>query len=394
VGSRDQDVRSGERLGRQSELTRVTMLAGIRVIELGTTITAPLAAMLLADLGADVVKVERPEGDPFRNFRGTKYGPQFAAYNRGKRSVTIDLGVDDGRAQLESLLAGADVLIDNVRPGVLDRLGFEPVALHARYPQLIHCSITGFGATGPDRDRPAFDGVAQAVSGISSLFLDPDLPRVTGPTVSDNVTGMYACYGVLGALFERARTGRARRLEVNMLEASIAFVPDAFASVTQLGMSIDSLTRVSASQSYAFRCADGRLLAIHLSSLEKFWLALTEALEAPELAADARFRQRMNRVDHYEVLRDELERRFAQRPRAAWLERLANADVPAAPVNTIAEAKANPQTVALGTFGTVTHREHGELTIVHNPVHADGQRLTSTLPPPALGEHTAALVSR
>ena len=369
------------------------MLEGVRVVELGTTITAPLAAMMLGDLGADVVKVERPEGDPFRAFRGGTYSPHFVAYNRNKRSIVLDLTTDPGRRDLARILETADVLIDNLRPSALARVGLDPAALHDRHPRLIHCSITGFGATGPYRDRPAFDAVAQALSGISSLFLDPRAPDMTGPTISDNVTGMYAAYGILGALVERARTGRGRRLEINMLEASMAFVADAFASVTQLGMTLGPHSRVAASHSFAFRCADGKLFAVHLSSLDKFWRGLLDALELPALADDDRFRTRMDRVAHYLELRALLAAHVATQPRAYWLERLERADVPYASVNDIAEVLDDPQVAALDTMVTLEHSTHGSLQAVRSPLHIDGERLTPDRPPPMLGEHTAELLA-
>jgi formyl-CoA transferase len=368
----------------------MTMLAGVRVLELGTTITAPLAAMMLADLGADVIKIERPEGDPFRSFRGGTYSPHFVAFNRNKRSLVLDLTREDERERMQTLLANADVLIDNVRPSVLPRVGLDPAMLHERYPRLIHCSITGFGAGGPYRDRPAFDAVAQALSGMSSLFLDPADPDLTGPTISDNVTGMYACYGILGALIERERTGTGRRLEVNMLESSMAFIADAFANVTLLGMAITPHTRVASSQSYAFRCADGKLVAIHLSSIEKFWAGLLDVLEARELGSDARFATRMDRLNGYLELRSALAERFATRPRSAWIERLERADVPYASVNTIAEALEDPQVAALGTRFTTRHPTEGDISAVHSPIHVDGARITPRMPPPTLGEHAGA----
>jgi formyl-CoA transferase len=366
------------------------MLEGVRVLELGTTITAPLAAMMLADLGADVIKIERPEGDPFRSFRGGTYSPHFVSFNRNKRSLVLDLTREDERERLQALLADADVLIDNVRPSVLPRVGLDPALLHERYPRLIHCSITGFGAIGPYRDRPAFDAVAQALSGMSSLFLDPADPDLTGPTISDNVTGMYACYGILGALFERERTGTGHRLEINMLEASMSFIADAFANVTRLGMTITPHTRVASSQSYAFRCADGKLVAVHLSSIEKFWTALLEVLEAPEIGTDARFANRMDRLNRYLELRSALAERFATQPRAVWIERLERADVPYASVNTIEETLDDPQVAALGTRYTTQHSTEGEISAVHSPIHVDGERITPTMPPPTLNEHPNA----
>jgi len=366
------------------------MLEGVRVLELGTTITAPLAAMMLADLGADVIKIERPEGDPFRSFRGGTYSPHFVSFNRNKRSLVLDLTREDERERMQTLLADADVLIDNVRPSVLPRVGLDPALLHERYPRLIHCSITGFGASGPYRDRPAFDAVAQALSGMSSLFLDPADPDLTGPTISDNVTGMYACCGILGALFERERTGTGHRLEINMLEASMSFIADAFANVTRLGMTITPHTRVASSQSYAFRCADGKLVAIHLSSIEKFWTGLLDVLEAPEIGTDARFAKRMDRLNRYLELRSALAERFATQPRSVWIERLERADVPYASVNTIDETLADPQVAALGTLYTTQHPTEGEISAIHSPIHVDGNRITPTTPPPTLNEHPTA----
>lgn len=365
------------------------MLAGIRVIELGTVITAPLAGMMLGDLGADVIKVERPGGDPFRRSHGNLYGATFVAYNRNKRSIVLDLASPEDHDALLRLIDNADVLLDNFRPGVLARLGLDPERLHARNPRLVQCSITGFGADGPYKGRPAFDGVGQALSGIASLFIDPDLPEAFGPTISDNATGMYACYGILGALIERGRTGRGRRLEVNMLEASMAFIADAFTTYTMAGASAHRLSRVAISQSFVFRCADRLCLAIHLSTNERFWLGLVDVLGAAELTGDMRFRERSARVAHYTALRSELGRRFLARDRADWLARLAAADVPSAPVLSIAEVLADPQVQALGSKASFFHPGEGEIVAVACPVLVDGVRPKSAaLAPPELGEHT------
>jgi crotonobetainyl-CoA:carnitine CoA-transferase CaiB-like acyl-CoA transferase len=365
------------------------VLAGIKVVELGTMITAPLAGMMLADLGAAVVKVERPDGgDPFRSFRGGLYSPQFTAYNRNKRSVTLDLRCAAGAAVLGRLLADADILIENYRPGVLDRFGFSAGVLRERYPALIWCSITGFGPTGPYSDRPAYDAVASAIGGISSLFLDPGDPQVSGPTISDNITGMYACYGILGALHERSRTGRGRRVEVNMLESAIAFAPDAFANHTRLKIENHARTRVAISQSFAFRCRDEKLIAIHLSSQQKFWDALVAALEAPELAVDERFATRDARVRNYLRLEAALKGVFATRTRGEWMARLEARDVPFAPVQTIPEVLDDPQVRHLETFYAVAHPTQGEVVGIHRPVWIDGGRTVDVRAPPVLGEHT------
>lgn len=174
------------------------LLSGVRVLDLGSFITAPLAAMMLGDFGADVIKVERPEGDPFRRAGGTHYGATFLAFNRNKRSVVLDFSQKEDREALFKLVESADVLIDNYRSAALVKLGLAPDVIMARNARLIHCSITGFGAEGPYAERPAFDSVGQALSGIASMLIDPKDPRAFGPTISDNVTGMYAAYAVLG----------------------------------------------------------------------------------------------------------------------------------------------------------------------------------------------------
>jgi len=369
------------------------VLKGVRVVEMGTMITAPLAGMMLADQGADVIKVEHPNGgDPFRSFRGGLYSPHFVAYNRGKRSIKLDLRSDQGRAVLLKLLAGADVLIENYRAGVMDRLGLTAEALRANNPRLIHCSITGFGNSGPYSGRPAYDMVGQALSGIASLFLDPEHPETSGPTIPDNATGMYACYGILGALFERERTGHGHRIEVNMLEASIAFMPDPFANYLRLGMDNDRLTRVASSHSFAFRCADGKLLAVHLSSQPKFWESFVAVLGRPELAADERFKTRERRIQNYRELCRVLADAVVTRPRADWMVELEKADVPFAPVQTVAEVVDDPQVAHLHTFYEQRHPTEGASLAIHRPVLIDGER-QAVAAAPTLGEHTAAVLA-
>ncbi|HXQ53268.1 MAG TPA: CoA transferase [Stellaceae bacterium] len=370
------------------------MLEGIRVIDLGAFITAPLAGMMLADLGADVIKIEPPEGDAFRRGHGGSYSATFVAYNRNKRSLVLDLNDAKARATFAALVARADVLIDNFRPSALKKLGLDSDALRAANPRLVHCSITGFGTTGPYRDRPAFDAVGQALSGIASLFVDPAAPHCFGPTIADNVTGMYACTGILGALVERNRTGCGRRIEVNMLEASMAFVPDAFTNLTRSGIEDNRFSRVSRSQSFAFRCGDGRLIALQLSTREKFWLELLGALGAEDLATDARFAAHQRRVDNFHALEEALAPHFAARPRAEWMARLAATDVPFAPINTLADALADPQVEALGTKVVLRHPREGEIVTIACPILADGARPRARMSaPPTLGEHSEEVLA-
>lgn len=368
------------------------ILDDILVIELGTMVTAPLVGMMLADLGARVIKVEHPQGgDPFRRHPSSGYSAPFAAYNRNKQSIQLDLQAEAGKEDLRRLLAKADVLLENYRPGVLERLGFDAPALKALNPRLVRGTITGFGASGPYRDRPSYDTVSLAYSGLASLLLDPDQPQVTGPTIADNVTGMYACYGVLGALHQRARSGVGAHVEVNMLEASIAFMPDAFAQYTRHAGVWGPQSRVSISQSYAFVCADQKLLAIHLSSAPKFWDAFLRVVQQPALAQDERFLTPSLRASNYKLLNALLASVFVSRTRDAWCALLEAEAVPFAPVLTVPEVMEDPQVQHMQTFYPMQHPTEGAQTGVHRPVTINGRRGPDQLAAPTLGEHAALI---
>ena len=367
-------------------------LSGIKVLELGSFITAPYAGLLLADLGADVIKIEPPSGDPFRSFGGAKYSPNFVGYNRNKKSVVLDVKEEAGRDALISLIPEADILIENYRPGVLERLKLGYQSLKKINPCLIFCSISGFSRSGPNRDRPAFDLIGQATSGLLGITLDPENPTVRGPTISDQLAGLYACYGVLGALFARASSGKGRRVDVNMIEATMAFMPDVFASFTREGVVMNSRTRAGYSQAYAIVCGDGRLVGLQLSSPEKFWSGLVDAIETPQLLQDERFRTRMKRIENCEALANILRKKFAERPLAEWLGRLEAADVPHAPVLQIDEVMRDDEILHSESFYTLRHPEMGEVKCIHRPVLYNGVRREGRLPPPTLGEHTAAVL--
>lgn len=370
-----------------------TPLSGFRVIELSTMITAPLAGMMLADMGAEVIKIERPEGgDPFRSFRGGNYSPHFCSYNRNKRSMVLDLRSMEGAGVLEKLLGGADVLLDNFRPGVLSRLGLDDERLQQINPKLVRCSISGFGPDGPYANRPAYDAVAQALSGMSSLMIDPEKPVLAGPTIADNVTGIYAAYGILAALLERERGGKARRVEVNMLESTMAFMPDPFGYFTQMDLMSDPYLRVRTSQSYVFRCADDRLVNVHMSSQEKFWEGFLKAIERPDLKEDPRFETRAARIENYFDLAHAAGDVFQEETLSHWEGRLTAFDVPYAPVNTIPEALDDPQVRHLETVMELEHAQKGSLRAIRNPVWLDGSRASHRQEaPPLPGEHTAEI---
>jgi crotonobetainyl-CoA:carnitine CoA-transferase CaiB-like acyl-CoA transferase len=365
-------------------------LAGIRVVEQGTFITGPCCGMMLADLGADVIKIESPGGDPYRAYQGGQYSPHFQAYNRNKRSLMLDMKQDTDRAIFAGLVREADVYIQNFRPGTAERLGAGVDRLHELNARLVCCSISGFGSSGPYVDRPSYDSVAQALSGFLSVVVDYQRPQFLGPALADAITGIYAAQGILAALVQRGRTGHGSHVEVSMLEAMTHFAVEPFAAFFALGQTPTSADRPRLAQAYILRTADERLLAIHLSSLEKFWEGLVAALEAPELATDPRFNPRERRIAEYETLRVELNKRFARKPLAYWVERLQAEDVPHAPVNRLDDVVNDPQVAHLGIMVPVESPETATRA-VRPPVQFDGERAQSVLAAPLLDQHGAAI---
>jgi len=366
-------------------------LRGVRIVEQGTFITGPCAAMMLADLGADVIKVESPEGDPYRAYQRGHYSPHFQAYNRNKRSIACDLKLASDRELFDRLVAGADVYLQNFRPGTAERLGAGVKRLHGLNPKLVYCSISGFGPDGPYAERPSYDSVAQALSGFLSVVVDQERPRFLGPALADAITGIYAAYGILGALLERASTGLGRLVEVSMFEAMAHFTVEPFAAYFALGEVPRSSDRPRLAQAYILRTADNRLLAIHLSSLEKFWQGLTTALEAGELKGDARFNERLARIRNYEALGEELDRRFRRRSLAEWATRLSENDVPFAPINGIDAVVNDPQARHLGLIVPVEAAVEGGREAVRPALQFDGERAGSVMAAPLLDQHGDAI---
>ncbi|CAG9178636.1 Acetyl-CoA:oxalate CoA-transferase [Cupriavidus laharis] len=368
----------------------IKVLQGVKVLEQGTFITGPAAGMLLGDLGADVIKIEQPgTGDPFRAFKGGLYSPHFQTYNRNKRSITLNTRNADDLAVFDELVREADVYIQNFRPGAAERMGAGEARLREINPRLIYCAISGFGATGPAAARPSYDTVAQAASGFLNLLINPANPRVVGPAIADAMTGFYAAYGILGALHERSRTGVGRKVEVSMLEAMSHFNLDAFTHYYSAGEVMGPYSRPSVSQSYVLECADGKWVALHMSSPEKFWQGLANAIERPDLFKDPRFATREARIANQETLIDLLGALFRQRPRAQWCERLEAEDVPHAPMYDTSEALEDPQAKHLQLLVTAQHPTLGEFRTVRSPVSFDGQRALDVVAPPLLGEHDA-----
>ncbi len=379
-------------------------LAGVRVCDLSTVLAGPYCTMLLADLGADVVKVEPPAGDPTRH-----YGPPYAgtpdhgrgypgesgyflSINRNKRGIRADLRTAAGRGIVERLLARSDVLVENLRTGGLERLGFSDETLERVNRRLIRLSITGYGRTGPGAERPGFDFIIQAVSGLMSITGQPDdaggEPTKVGVAITDLVTGMLGAVAVLAALREAERTGRGQRIDVSLLESTVASLINQAANHLvggavpgRMGNRHPNITPYE-----TFATADGQI-AVAVGS-EAQWLRFCAAIGLPELATEDRFASNADRVRSRDALRAILERRIAERSTDAWLAVLVAAEVPSGAVRDIGQVLSDPQVLAREMVATVDHPTIGPLPLTGLPFKLSRTPGSIRRPPPLLGEHT------
>lgn len=373
----------------------VNALADITVIECATFVTGPYAGALLAELGARVIKIESPpDGDPYRYFAADDfYSPNFAHLNRNKESLALDLKSEQGKTICIDLVKEADVFIENFRPGAAERLGLGYDALRAANRRLVYCSISAFGKSGPYADKPGFDTLGQAMSGLLSLLTDPDKPSVMGIALSDYTTGMSACYGILGALLARQKTGHGSKVETSLLQATLSFIGETAAGYLRTGQIPDRAARVKNAHAFAFVAADGLPLAIHCSVPEKFWLAFLEAAARGDLAADERFKTREARKQNYAALEEALKPTFATRTRKEWIERMEKHDVPAAPLYNIAEVLSDPQVKHLDLLEETKHETAGTWQFVGPPVSYAKLSSDPAKPAPLVGEHTAMIMA-
>ncbi len=371
------------------------LLAGVRVLDLTNVLAGPVAGYQLALLGADVVKVEVPGtgdlarrlgADPELSSRGL--GASFLAQNGGKRSVTVNLKTSGGRQVLERLLDDADVLLENFRPGVLERLGFGWESLRRDHPGLVYCAVSGFGATGPESDRPAYDQVVQGLSGIMSVTGSPaTAPLRVGYPVCDSIGGLAAAFAVSSALVRKARTGEGAYLDVSMLDAalsSMGWVVSDFLTAGREPVPMGNDNRTSA-PSGTFATADGDLNIA--ANQQEQWLRLCTAINRDDLATDPRFRTREDRKSRRHELTIALEVTLRQHPADHWDALLREAGVPAAPVVTVPQALASAQVRHRGLLSEVDSAA-GPVTLVGLPTHVDGAPVAPASPPPVLGEHT------
>ena len=364
-------------------------LAGIKVIEAASYVTGPFASLLLADMGAEVIKIEEPErGDPFRGWGDKLYAATFCSLNRNKKSLTLDLRHAEAGDIARRLIANADVLIQNFRPGVMDKRGLGFDDTKKINPQIIYCSISGFGPKGPYRDMPGYDTIGQARSGLLSLLTDPGKPQGMGISFSDHLTGMYACYGILSALVNRMLTGEGQHVETSLLRASVSFVSENAARYFETGHVPRRKHRTTTAGVFAFEDQEGLPFVLHMSSPDKFWFGLFEVVGKPEWAQDPRFSNRKGRIENYDALVEQLQPIFRSGRRDEWLRRLFEKDVPAAPINTLDEVFADPQVREYGFPKEVEHPTMGKIKLVGSAVDMSRTPPRINRPPPMLGEHT------
>jgi crotonobetainyl-CoA:carnitine CoA-transferase CaiB-like acyl-CoA transferase len=371
-------------------------LSGIRVVDVTTSLAGPYCTEVLAALGAEVIKVEPPRGGDEARTWGPPFwdgeSTLFLTVNAGKRSVCVDLrrGID----VVLRLVDGADVFVQSLRPGLADERGLGAEALRERNPRLVYCSIRSFGPTGPWRDRPGYDPLAQAAGGIVSVTGEAGRDGVrAGVSVCDQGTGMWAALAILAALHERESTGRGRDVDVSLYETALGFM--AYHLTGFLGAGAVPAGRgtefPSIAPYQAFAARDGRLMVA--AANDRLFAALVETLGLPELASDARFATNADRVANRGELTPLLQDRFATEDRETWIARLGQANVPAAPVQDVAEVTTAEQTEALAILQELPHPSVPDLKLPAFPVSMDGERVTHRSAPPELGADTRAVLS-
>ena len=380
-------------------------LSGIKVLDLSRVLAAPLAAQTLADLGAEVIKIERPGsgdesrsyGPPFlkdRDGQATDTAAFYLACNRGKKSVTVDHSTAEGQAILRDLAAQSDVLLENFRAGTLAKYGLDAASLLALNPRLVYCSITGFGQDGPYAARPGYDGIFQAMGGLMSANGHPQEPMKVGVSMVDVLTSLYAAIAILAALRHRDQvSGRGQHIDLSLLDCGVA-------SLSHFAMNYLISGEVPQRRgnggyggvpSQAFRCSDGSIFVT--AGNNKQFAALCRAIGVPELSDDARFNRPSQRVINRDALLPLLAEAFATRPLAECLQALDAADVSAGPVNELPGVFANPQVRHRGMLVETKHPVAGTIPLLRNPMRLSETPVTDYPAPPLLGQHTREVLA-
>ena len=379
-------------------------LAGVRVLDLTRVLAGPWAGQNLADLGAEVIKVERPgKGDDARAFgppwlkdahgRDTSESAYFACANRGKKSVTVDLSHAEGQKIVRDLAARSDVLLENYKFGDLDRYGLGYGALKSVNPRLVFCSLTGFGQTGPDRERPGYDFMIQGMGGLMSVTGERDElpgggPQKAGIPVADIITGMYATIAVCAALVHREKTGEGQRLDLALFDSLVAILSNQGANYLATGESPPRLGNAHPNivPYQTFKTADGDMILA--CGNDNLFRKFCEVAGCTELARDARFAANGKRVEHRAELTRLLADILRKRTTRDWVQALETAGVPNGPINSLAQVFAEPQAIARALRFELPHPLAGKVSLVRSPMRFSGTALEHAVPPPTLGQHT------
>jgi crotonobetainyl-CoA:carnitine CoA-transferase CaiB-like acyl-CoA transferase len=371
-------------------------LEGTVCIDVSGHVAGPYAGSLLGDLGCEVIKVELPDGGDTHRGRNPKYegyGPSFRVLNRNKKSITLNLREKKGREILLKLLATADILIENFRPPTRKRLSLDYHELTRRNPKLIHCSISGYGQSGPYRDKPGFDTIGQALSGMLSLVTDFDNPKVAGFSITDHSSGIFAAHGIMAALLARQKTGRGQFVDISLLQVSLAFIESHVADYLNGGEAV-SRDNFPRGRIYCFVCADTKPLVIHLSGHPQAWEGLLKAAGRMDLLEDARFATRPQRAEHHWEIVRILQETFRTQARGYWLERLDANNIPSAPINSIQEVFDDPQVKHIGIPKQIDHPKMGQSNLIGSPINLSDTPPQFFRPAPLLGEQTEEILQR
>ncbi len=371
-------------------------LEGTVAIDVSGHVAGPYAGSLLGDLGCEVIKVELPNGGDTHRGRNPKYegyGPSFRALNRNKKGIALDLGRAKGKEIFLKLIAVADILLENFRPQTRKKLGLDYDKLSALNPRLIHCSISGFGQSGPYRDKPGFDTIGQALSGMLSLVTDFDDPKVAGFSITDHSSGIFAAYGIMAALIARQKTGRGQFVDVSLLQVSLAFIESHVADFLNGGEAV-SRENFPRGRIYCFVCADKKPLVVHLSGHQNAWAGLLRAVAREDLLSDPRCADRRARTEHHYEIAATLKEEFRKKPRAHWLSALDAEQLPHAPINTIKEVFADPQVRHMGIPRQIAHPRMGSSNLIGSPINLSDSPPQFFRAAPLLGEQTEEILQR
>ncbi len=366
-------------------------LSGIKVVDMTRVLAGPFCTMTLADLGADVIKIERPgNGDDSRAFGPHQHGESayFMSINRGKKSLTLDLKAEKGREILLKLVSQADVLVENFKPGVMKKLGLDYDILSKHNPRLIYCASSGFGQSGPYSSRPAYDLIIQGMGGLMSITgPDASMPTKVGSSIADIFAGVFSAIGILSALHVRNTTGRGQMVDVAMLDCMVSILENAVARYTVSGIDPEPIgnRHPSIAPFASIKTSDGFINVA--CGNDNLWKKLCEIIKRPDLAADSRYETNHSRCENMPDLLPALNEAMHSQSSAHWLEKLEAGHVPAGPINSISQVLADPQVLARNMLVELTHPVAGKIKIPGSPIKLSETPAEVKVPAPLLGQH-------